>query len=465
MNLENNNDLKFRTVLLWLLIAAPFLGPYLYFMSIDIVIMTIDVFRMVLIACTLICAVKIIQKKWRLEIHKGSTALLALFLVLTLAIAAVNIARQGMIAGESAEMMALMSVLLYLFCVSTLLNGDIKLWEKLQDMLLVIGGVVIVLAYAEVLFGFYLPSCRYNNLEYLPGYSAHPATSIYANENNLAAFFLIICTVIILRILKETNKKKYILMYTEFAAILILLTLSDSTIYKLGVIIEIILALILFTKVQGRNKALYIKCGVITGLIAGLLVVLKTFFRKGLMLGNILINHGWNEMMSVDISEKLAQGDALLAQLSNTGMGTVTIRKNLFLYGTDAAMDKPVLGHGADSFSTVIGSNEAWLAGTGEIVDPHNFLVELSVQYGILLVIIFITICAIVLFYALKGAWRGVAALKTANVDIVMMLVAFAITTVMPSSFMKYTVYFITMVIVVTGIDIVRKIEKHKEQM
>ncbi len=463
MGLEKNDEFKFRTGMLWLLIAVPFLGPYLYFVNFEIAGTTIDVFRAVLGISFVICIVKAVQKKWEIPQVKGTAGLFVLFLVLAFALATVNIMRQGILAGELTEMMALLYTIIYTVCLALIIGKDAELWEKIQSMLIAVGAAVTVLAYAEVLTGFCLPSSRYNNMEYLPGYSAHPATSIYANENNLAAFFLIICTVIIMKIIKEPNKKKCILMYIEFTAILILLTLSDSTIYKLGVIIEIIAALIFYVHIKKKDKTVFAKCGIIIGLIVGLLVLLKTFFRKALMLGNILITCGWQEMISVDISDKLAQGDALMAQLSNTGMGTVTIRKNLFLYGSEAAADNPVTGHGADSFSRVIGLNDAWLAGTGEIVDPHNFLVELVVQYGILLLILFLIICVVVFIGSLKGIWKGNAPEKQRYCDVTMLLIAFAIMSVMPSSFIKYTVYFIPFVVVVTGFDLIRAMEKHKE--
>lgn len=460
-----NDCKKIRIRLLWALIAAPFLGPYLYFINFEIAGVTVDVFRIVLGICLLTCIAMIKRKQWELTPVKGSVRWLILFFLIAFVIAGINIVFDGIHAGELSEMISLLIAVIYIYCINTIINGDIYLWEVTQEIYIVVGAVVLALSYIEVLFGLSLPSSRYHKTEYLIGYSAHPATSIYANENNLAAFFLIVSTIIIYRIFQEKNKKKRYLLYFEFLAIVILMMLTDSTIFRLGMIFEIILALILCSKIHDENKVVFQKRGLIVGLFYSLIAIKKGLFRQILLFGNILITCGWKEVTKVAISDNLKCGDDLSAQLANTGMGTVTIRKNLFVYGSKASMEKPILGHGAGSFSAIMNANEEWLKGTRDIVDPHNFLVELAVEYGLPLTLFFLLLCIVVLVKTAKEAGLCKNISQIIYIKIIMLLFAFGITTVMPSSFMKYLVYFIPLIIVVIGLEILKnqKIVRHRE--
>ena len=456
MGIEKTDELKLKKIILAYLIASPFISGYLFFIKFEVAGVVIDLFRIGLAICFLIGVRYFFSEKgdWYKFYGKGRLAL-GIWFIIILAVGTAHIVFQGTMPGGVSELVTVAENLIFLICMILFIQNDGDLWRFSVNILKYTGVIVALISYFELIFGFELPSSRFNEVEYYNGLSFHPATSIFANENNLAAFLLVVSAILVWQMLHESYKKRYCIKCIQLIIVIITAVIADSTIFKLGIIIITVMACLILLIKNPVSKKNMGRCGIQVLIPVLICYILKKFVRAAFIITSLNVLKQRALLSDVDLT-KFLSGDSLVEQLQNTGMGTVTMRKNLFFYGVDAGRLHPFWGNGSNSFQYIFEHNAYYLEKTGGIVNPHNFLIEIFVQYGAIAVTLFLIICVVAFFVSAKDAvYIKHQSDEAYNMGfIVLMLVAFSITTVMPSSFFKSTVYFIPLFLVLIGIDL-----------
>lgn len=456
MDIWEKKEFKLNKILLAYLIASPFISGYLYFMQFELAGIVFTIFRIGIVICFLIGTWQLFSLRQNLgDVCGKGTFSLGMWFVIILGIGSSHAVIQGFLPGGFSEMAAIAESLLFFICLFIFIKRDRNMWIFTVDAFKYTGIAVALISYFEMFYGFKMPSSRFNEIIYCKSVSFHPATSIFVNENNLAAFLLIVCSVLIWQMLHETNGKKYIIKCIQLIIVIIPAVISDSTIFKLGIILITVMGCMLLTKDEPISKGVLGRCALQVSLPVLTCYVFKRLLRIGCINVSLKLMNQYS-LLSNEALRKLIQGDSLMGQLQNTGMGTVTMRKNLFIYGLDAGKTHPLFGNGANSFFNIFEHNKHYLEKTGGMTNPHNFLVEIFVQYGGIAVGIFLAICLITFVIILRRVLSQKRSInfKSDTGFIMMMLIAFAITTIMPSGFFKCVVYFVPLFLAVIGIDL-----------
>lgn len=459
MNTNRLAGFRLRKIMLAYLIASPFISGYLFFLKIEFAGIVVDLFRMGLLACFCINLYLFIREKECVSVLQGKGRIsLGIWFCLILAIGVMHACFQGWLPGGFSEIAIIGSNLLLFICVVGCIRSDLDLWNFAINAFMYTGIIIAIISCFEMVIGFTLPSSRFNEIAYFENLPFHPATSIFANENNLAAFFLSVGAIIIWRMLHEQKKKMYSIRCVQLVIVIFPTIIADSTIFKLGIMIVTLIACILFLIDKVRDESAWGKSCIQLLIPTLLCYILKKSIRKGFIFVGLKISHQGSLISNLHI-QKLIAGDGMLDQLHNTGMGTVTMRKNLFFYGIDAGKLHPICGSGANSFSFIFKHNPNYLEETGNIVNPHNFLIEIFVQYGVVALALFLVICFGVFVFSIRRTiiCRSINVTHYEMCLIVVMIIAFSITTVMPSSFFKGTVYFIPLLLTAIGVDLSEK--------
>lgn len=459
MNLIRDNETRTRKIVLTILLCSNFASGYLWFINFDIAGISFNLFRIVLVIFACACAILVFRNKLDINCFLGKARIsLGIFFVLCIGIGLLNIALGKNNSGALSEVAAISFNALYLLCLIIITADDLSLWKYCISILKYIGMFIAAFGYFEIISGFKLPSSRFAYYEYFEGYSVHPATSFFTNENNMAAFMLIVSIIVVLDMFRSETSKKLVLHSAELMFIMIPMAMTDSTIYRLGMGCGIVLSIILFIKILGFGARWCKASASVLALYFSMCIFLKSHIRLGFIKLNLYIVHGVRDF-DFDINSKLISGDTMGEQLQNLGMGTVTIRKNLFLCGVDATKEHPILGNGPNSFAEIFKHTPEYLKETGGMINPHNFLSELMVQYGIPLMVFFSLIYAGILFLSLIGSFRKIETVEVREsfALIAVLCVAFAFTTIMPSGFIKGTEYFVPLFLICIGFDIIRK--------
>lgn len=444
------------------MIAGPFVSGYLYFIKFVFPVMTVDIYRMLVAASlilTLISRIRTRRKEGARALYSPQkTSVHALLMFVGMIVVGVSdIARMGAYKGAVSELVAVATNCVVLFLLIDNIHNDCGLYLFAIDVYRYTGVVVAVLACLEAIIAFELPSSRFIQIDYLEKYSYHPATSIFGNENNLSGYLLTVIAIVMWLMLCEPRSKKKILYTIELILLIIPGILADSTIFRLGMILFLVLSFIISLMLSKGNYGRLLDRILPTGAVACLMLfVFRTKIKEVFIKLNAYIIHGEPLFTDSDVPMKAINGDVFFEQVKPAGMGTVEIRKNLFIYGVQAAKKHIFFGYGPDSFQMVIKRNPNALKHTEWIVDPHNFIVELLVQYGGILLVLFLFICVSVVVKALKNVFgkRTDFSEKRIYIIVLYMLIALAVTTVMPSSFIKSNVYFLSFFLAVIGADL-----------
>lgn len=456
MNISNLTGFRVRKGMLAYLIASPFISGYLFFLKFEFAGIVIDLFRIGLLVCFCANVYLFFHEKESLSVPQGKGRIsLGIWFILIVALGVGHACFQGWLPGGFSEIAVIGSNLLLFLCLAGCVRSNTGLWKFAVNVFLYTGIVVAIISCFEIIIGFKLPSSRFHEVEYFENLSFHPATSIFANENNLAAFLLSVGAIIIWRMLHEPRKKMYAVRCIQLIIVLFPTIIADSTIFKLGIMALTVIACILFLIDRGGEKSAWGKSCIQLLIPTLFCYILKKIIRKGFIFASLKISHQ-GSLFSNSYIQKLIAGDGMLDQLHNTGMGTVTMRKNLFFYGIDAGKIHPICGSGANSFPFIFERNPSYLEKTGNIVNPHNFLIEIFVQYGVVALALFLAICFGILLFSMRKsiAGRTIPVMHYEMGMVVVMIIAFAVTTVMPSSFFKGTVYFIPLMLASIGVDL-----------
>lgn len=203
------------------------------------------------------------------------------------------------------------------------------------------------------------------------------AVATFHNPNNLAAFLLLLSSIIITKYMFVKNHYlKNTVLFLYMTLILLIIFLTGSRISAVGLIMMIIIYIVIENK--NRRYAVFL-----TTLIVALIIPLY-----------------------VQYSDQLPRVDSIIKVfergVSNDSSGS--IRLNLTLAGFDMLASSGGLGIGAGNFqSLMIGGYKNFP--TGGIIDPHNWWIEVLSEYGIVSFLLYFFIWIYLLYImALYGS-------------------------------------------------------------
>lgn len=459
--IRNIGDITIRKALIFILLISLFFNGYLYCFRFEILGIVIDIFRIMLLICLTICLYMILKKQWNIAplVQKSSLFLEAHILCMII-LAAFWIVLGKSVEGAASELIAIVINLFYFFCLSLCININKEIWQFTVNVFKYIGIIIGIISYFEIIWGFELPSSRFNDIVYCKPYTFHPATAFFANENNLAAMLLVVCAIIIIQALYSGKIKDFAIHLAQLTVVLIPITMSESTLFRLGLFIIVISSIIIMFIVKKAGKAMLLKSASLIGCVFFFTIALKENIKWFFIKCNLALYHS-NSNFNFEQLTKISSGDSFIEQINYSGMGTFEIRKNLFFYGIDAMKKNPVCGNGPNSFADIFQSNVEYTIKTADVVNPHNYIVELMVQYGLLITIAFIILCVFIMYVTIKHMKKSES---YGAVLCFVLLIAFAISTVMPSTFLKWTIYQIPLYLIVIGVDVFLKDNKYIEE-
>ena len=201
----------------------------------------------------------------------------------------------------------------------------------------------------EIISGFHLPLSRYVklNLSSITTLDLHIPTYYFTNENDFCAFFtLLFC---LIRTIKSDKRVVFDIIFLPY--LVFCLFISDA---------KICLGAILF-------YFMYINFMKLNKLLRFFVFVFVCSFIFFVFIYFIIPS---------------------IINLNNLGSkNSIIVRINLMLIALDNIfVKKNFFGLGPGSFPSIIEFN----SGTGSIVDPHNFFIEIGVEVGLLFLIIYI---------------------------------------------------------------------------
>lgn len=209
----------------------------------------------------------------------------------------------------------------------------------------------------ELLTGLHLPSYTAENK---PDYFlSRVVLSTYDNPNNYAAFILLSLPFIMLLVVKERGALKLI----SIAALVsspFFMFLTESRLGFGGMLVEFLIFFYL-TTIKDSFTLKFMKMVFCASVIFSMLYIYG---------GNII-----SKFQNIKYETK--------------GSSSTTARANLSANGLDLYLKSFGMGTGAGSFQDEIRDSNDLLP-TGDIVDPHNFYIEILSQYGTVVFALFV---------------------------------------------------------------------------
>jgi teichuronic acid biosynthesis protein TuaE len=201
--------------------------------------------------------------------------------------------------------------------------------------------------------------------------------STFDNPNNFGAFLLLASTVVLYQM--ETARSM-VLRWTLFVVVLWLFVLAVLSTSKIAVVAMLTVILVYVVRAV-QHKAMAV--GMVIALLGGFVASL-TYLGGDLDLLTDVV--------------AFAEGGLTLQQ-------STLSRVNLFLAGIDMTVSTYGLGVGGGNFSYLMerGYSELW---TRDIVDPHNWWIEILSQYGVLVFALYVGFLAYVSLYSLRASRR-----------------------------------------------------------
>lgn len=459
MKLIFNKVITARKIAIILLLSSTFISGYMPFVKFEVMGVTINLFRIILLALMLYCFFIVIKDK--MAIKKSITfpnSLLLYFFSSLVLLGVIHILLGNIYADGISEIVGIGICFLFFLILSLLIGNNFELWRFSINAVKIIGILVAIMSIFELIFGFKTEASRFNGMVFLEGCNYHPATSVFVNENNLAAFLLIVCTIVVIQIIKSKDKRTIIKNYIELIILNIPLAAADSTIFRLGIMLVVIVSIGLSVMVIKNKKELLIKAIVVMSNVILVTFVLKKTIRLLFIKLNLFIN---DSVINSNILDSLARGDTMLEQIQYGDIGTVEARKNLFLISFDISKEHPFIGRGSASFSDIFSNNDFFLYYTGGISNPHNLVAEIMVQYGILMALFLIIICCYIIIKSFVGIRSERVSMDTRwrYVTVIVFVIAFAVTTIMPSGFIDTPIYYLPLFLAANGCYVGKKLK------
>lgn len=366
-----------------------------------------------------------------------------------------------------AEVMGILSICLYGFCLFTLTenNDDLHFFLKAT---LVCGMIMAVLADIEIVVGSFVEGARYHYTlqeRISLGRSLFPPSVVFHNTNDFAAFTLACLSLVAFRFINARTKKEYAECVVIALLLLSPIPVINSTIFDLAFLVLLAVTLVFAGLCRDHSGVKKLsKCAgtVLFGFVYLLpFSMLMRTIGKGLNTAFFtararayLTQTSTSPTVGADptlpipeltnpfVENDVGMSDTLTSQITaaQAGYGTIHIRMWLIRAGLRFFSESPIIGFGPGSFRVKMAENHDYREQTRGIVDPHNFYLELLVQYGGVMFLAYAAIVFYMLIAAFKKALGELKAGKAGNgVLTILLLGTFSIAALMPSGFIRLT--------------------------
>lgn len=397
---------KYDKWILYILLYGVILGNLLSFIKIG-TMLSFSVQTLSAVLVLLYCLLEFVFRRSSLKEWSLGTKGFLCFYIFWIIYACIGLV---FVADKTAGIKEIFRILLdgsFVFCLIILVNSK----ERLQTALTVIkicGFILILLFFIQLFFNFELPVSRYTEpdmMEYIKQRGLAPVpTTIFHNENDMCAFLLFIFAIYFSELFKSKSIKDSIGKLICLFLIALIVTIANSTIARISLYIVFICAFLFI--VFNRNNDFKGNLIKLSGTFGTMLIA---FYGAGLKIGNLIRTAGitlelWIVGLLTDagVLSKSFQDQFILSvkfylpsQISSviqqieageSGIGTVSIRKNLIFEGLAMLFNTCLLGVGPGAFK----DNVKNLTLTNHIVNPHNLWIEILSQYGIIVFAAFV---------------------------------------------------------------------------
>lgn len=455
-----------------ILVVSCFFGNVFSNLNVDLKIVILTPQRYILLAVTLWCGAKFCLKEFRFNAitqqknrTKKYTLLFFCVWFLTGAIWLLHSINELSIT----EVIAIFTILLYVFCFFSLTNDNAEM-QFFLNVCIACGVMIAIMANIEIVTGSFIEGVKFNyTLEerIIQREFASPPSGTFYNPNDLAAFTLLNLAIVLFRL--TVSKRRHSCVKYGLISLLLISPLPaiNSTIFNIMFVFLLIQASIL-TLIYHRNniRDTIIKCVCIAAIGSLYFTLISNQLMEFLKTISIncyasrvskFMGCSIDDALNIIVSNKNDIKDTMLSQIATAqnGGGTIHIRLWLIRAGLVLFAQKPIFGFGPGSFRFQIQEYPEILKQTRMMVDPHNFYVELMVQYGGVL------LCAYVLLvlYMLINSHRNlIKDLKVTENQIltIILIESFSVAAIMPSGFIRLTnlwVYFAFAVLAYTYRD------------
>lgn len=381
----------------------------------------------------------------------------------------------NVVEGGATEVAGIIFITAYAFCFFTLINfkEDVK---RAINVILGCAAIIAVLANVEAVCGLLLKDSIYYmspEMRLSMGRTMTLPSVVFANTNDLCAFLLLNAVVIMHRILNSKTRKEMGMNILFLILIISPNFISASTIFGIAIFLLCIICFVLGYK---RKKGTWVKKAgnglVIPAVIAGSSAILKPIIVRiysylGLVYCEEVAHSHLDSLTNETIIENNIKMDNIAIQLeaAKAGRGTIYIRGNLFFAGLESIKQHFWTGSGPNGFReymTTWKNREA----IRNIVDPHNFIIEIFTQYGVFFFGGFIALYLTAVVKCIKGMISEMRSGKLGQLTLYfLMMVAFAFTTIMPSGFIKALHIWVVFIMIIAGIDLESKSSDSNDEL
>lgn len=463
---------SFNRVLGTILIASCFFSNLFPFLNIDLRVMILTPQRWVPLLISGWCFIDWVRKICRhrlpeeLKKRKFEILVFAFFCVWFVCGAVWMVLAQTNELAP-AEVMGILTIAMYAFALFSLTEDNQDLHFFLR-VCLACGMVMALLADIEIVVGNFVEGTAYHySLEerMALGRSLFPPSVVFHNTNDFAAFTLTCLALVSFWFINARTKKEYVECVVIALLLLSPIPVINSTIFNLAFLV--LLAVTVFFEGICRNHSGMKKLLKCAGSVLFAFVYLLPFsvlarsIGKGLNTAyftararaylqqtSTIPTEGTGatipipEMTNPFVDNDVGMSDTLASQVTaaQAGYGTIHIRMWLIRAGLDFFSQSPLIGFGPGSFRDKMAAHHDYREQTRGIVDPHNFYIELLVQYG---GVVFLAYAAIVFYMLIASFKKALAELKAGkagnSVLTILLLGTFSITALMPSGFIRLT--------------------------
>ncbi len=442
-------------IMIGVIIISFLLGNLFFFLDFKIVVVfSID--RLILIASVIYCAYQFLKHRKERQISRFTLAVWAFFfawLIYGMVWLLFSTSRRDAIS----EISCLGTNLGLVFCLGYLIDSKEKL--KLALKCLKFCGIFLcILMIVQLFTGIIFPCSRYFDPAIVHYMKSHNAslipTTMFNNENDMAAFLILIIPLYFSDLLFAKNKKEFIKTTVKLSLLFFSIVVINSTITLIALIFMFILGLAVMLYAH-RDRTLRKQIGGKTLLAVADLGIFYALI--GNPIENALRNSGHFVRTSLSdffVSRHMLPADNFLNSIDNFGSssqtgpiandtlvsqlqtytqhkGTIFVRLNLIIEGFKIWTAHVLFGIGPNSFENYMLTHDEARKHTTNTIDPHNFWIEILSQYGLVIFLPFAILycCTVIkLFKFLKSG------LTKEKLSLFLMIVLFFFSIAIPSS-------------------------------
>jgi teichuronic acid biosynthesis protein TuaE len=462
-------------IMIGVVIISFLLGNMLFFLDFKIVIV-FSISRIILIAAVLYCAYQFLKRRREKKIPRFLLAVWIFFFAWFL-YGLVWLLFSANRSDAISEISCLGTNLGLVFCLGYLIDNMEKV--KLALKYLKFCGVFLsILMIVQLFTGIIFPCSRYMNPDVVYYMESHHAqiipTTMFNNENDMAAFLILIIALYFSDLLFSENRKEYIKTTVKLSLIFFSIVVINSTItlIALGCMFAIGLAVMIFAhqdkhmtkQLCGKTILSVADLGIFYALIGNPIesalrnsghfvrTSLSDFFVSMNMLPKENFLNAMDNFGSSHQTE-LAPTDTIVTQLQTYTQhrGTIFVRLNLILEGFKIWTTHILFGIGPNSFENYMLTHDEARKHTTNAIDPHNFWIEILSQYGIVIFIPFVILYFGMLAKLIKILKTGI---NKEKLGLFLAAILFFFSVIIPSSSIGLYPVWVVFAVIIASISV-----------